>query len=231
MRKIIFPVLLGIAGLAVLLSLGIWQLQRLEWKTAILDEIDATIAADPVTLPAQPDPAIDQFRPVETTGTLAQTPLYVLVTIEGLGPGYRYIDALTTDDGRRIMVDLGWVPLSQLGNPFRKFTKIDVTGNLHWPDDKDDWTPEPDPKGIWFTRDVPSIAAGLQAEPTLIVARDVQLLDLVTPFQSYPFQTLPLDTSVIKNDHLNYAITWFLLAFVWVIMTGYLIYRIRQGDR
>jgi len=168
---------------------------------------------------------------VQLTGQLAQTPLYVLVTIEGRGPGYRYIDALTTDAGRNVMVDLGWVPLQQLGNPFTRFTKIEVTGNLHWPDDKDDWTPDPDPKGIWFTRDVPSIAAGLQAEPTLIVARDVQLLDLTTPLQTMPFQTLPLDSSVIKNDHLNYAITWFMLALVWVIMTGYLIFRIRQEDR
>lgn len=206
-------------------------MQRLAWKTAILDEIDATIAAAPVALPATPDPAEDQYRPVTAEGELAGDPLYVLVTIEGLGPGYRYIDALTTDDGRRVMVDLGWVPLDQLENPFTKFSRIALTGNLHWPDDKDDWTPEPDPKGIWFTRDVPSIAAGLQAEQTLIVARDVQLLDLVTPLQSYPFQPLPLDSSGIKNDHLNYAITWFLLALVWVIMTGYLIYRIRQEDR
>lgn len=231
MRKIIFPILLGIAGCAVLLSLGIWQMQRLAWKTAILSEIDATITAAPVVLPAVPNPEIDQFRPVETTGRLAGTPLYVLVTIEGLGPGYRYVDAFATDDGRKVMVDLGWVPLTQLGNPFDKFAQIAVTGNLHWPDDKDDWTPDPDPKGIWFTRDVPSISEGLQAEQTLIVARDVQLLDLTTPLQSYPFQTLPLDSSGIKNDHLNYAITWFMLALVWVMMTCYLIFRIRQEDR
>ena len=231
MRKILFPILLGIAGCAILLSLGVWQVQRLQWKTGILTEIDATIASDPIAIPAAPDPETDQFRPVATQGRLKGTPLYVLVTIEGLGPGYRYVDALETEDGRTVMVDLGWVPLAQLGNPFTKFHVIDVTGNLHWPDDKDDWTPDPDPKGIWFTRDVPSIAAGLNAEQTLIVARDVQLLDLVTPLQSYPFQPLPLDSGVIKNDHLNYAITWFMLALVWVIMTGYLIFRIRQEDR
>jgi surfeit locus 1 family protein len=206
-------------------------MQRLQWKTEILTEIDATIASAPIAIPANPSAQSDQFRPVTTKGTLAGTPLYVLVTIEGLGPGYRYVDRLTIDGGRDVMVDFGWVPLSQLGNPFEKFHVVDVTGNLHWPDDKDNWTPEPDPKGIWFTRDVPSIAAGLNAEEILIVARDVQLLDLVTPLQSYPFQPLPLDSGAIKNDHLNYAITWFLLAFVWVIMSGYLIFRIRQEDR
>lgn len=226
MRKIIFPILLGLAGLAVLISLGVWQLQRLEWKTEILDEIDATIVADPVAPPAQTDPETDQFKPVTATGTLAGTPLYVLVTPEGYGPGYRYVDALQTD-GRTVMVDLGWVPLEQLGIPFT-FREITVTGNLHWPDDYDDWTPDPDPKGIWFTRDVPLMSAALQAEQSLIVARDVQLLDLTTPLETYPFQMLPLDSSIIKNDHLNYAITWFSLAFVWAVMTGYLIFRTRQ---
>jgi surfeit locus 1 family protein len=231
LRKIIFPILLGIAGCAILISLGVWQIQRLQWKTAILAEIDATISAAPVAIPANPTPDVDQFRPVTAKGRLAGTPLYVLVTIEGLGPGYRYVDALKTKDGRDVMVDLGWVSLSRLGKPFSKFHEIEVTGNLHWPDDLDDWTPDPDPKGIWFTRDVPSIAAGLNTEQTLIVARNVQLLDLTTPLETYPFQSLPLDSGVIKNDHLNYAITWFLLALVWVMMTGYLIFRIRQEDR
>ena len=231
MRKIIFPILLGLAGCAVLISLGAWQLQRLQWKTAILVEIDATIGAAPVAIPDSPDPQFDQFRPVAVNGRLAGKPLYVLVTIEGLGPGYRYVDALTTDDGRVVMIDLGWVPLSQLGNPFTKFAKIEVTGNLHWPDDLDDWTPDPDPKGIWFTRNVPLMSATLEAEQALLVARNVQLLDLITPLERYPFQTLPLDSGVIKNDHLSYAITWFMLALVWGMMTGYLIFRIRQEDR
>ncbi|MBB5722492.1 surfeit locus 1 family protein [Loktanella ponticola] len=231
MRKIIFPILLGIVGCAILLALGVWQLQRLQWKTAVLAEIDTTISAPAVAIPNAPNPDADQFKPVTVTGRLAGKPLYVLVTIEGFGPGYRYVDALKTDDGRDVMVDLGWVPLEQLGNPFSKFHRIEVVGNLHWPDDLDKWTPDPDPKGIWFTRDVPSIAAGLASEEVLIVARNVQLLDLVTPLETYPFQTLPLDSGAIKNDHLNYAITWFMLALVWVMMTGYLIFRIRQEDR
>lgn len=229
MRKIIFPILIGVLGCAVLISLGVWQMQRLTWKTAILAEIDAKVTAAPVIIPAIVDPENDQFRPVKTSGLLTQTPLYVLVTIEGLGPGYRYVDALTISDGRKVMVDLGWVPLSQLGNPFESFQNIDVIGNLHWPDDLDDWTPEPDPKGIWFTRDVPSIATGLNAEPILIVARDVTFLDDAPLL--VPFETLPLDSGVIKNDHLGYAITWFMMAIVWLVMSGYLIFRIRQKDR
>jgi surfeit locus 1 family protein len=40
---------------------------------------------------------------------------------------------------------------------------------------------------------------------------------------------LPIDTSDIPNDHLGYAITWFSLAFVWAIMSGFFI--IRMGRK
>ena len=32
----------------------------------------------------------------------------------------------------------------------------------------------------------------------------------------------------IPNDHLEYAITWFGLAAVWAVMTGYLLWRIKR---
>ena len=40
---------------------------------------------------------------------------------------------------------------------------------------------------------------------------------------------LPVDTSGIPNDHLQYAVTWFSLAAVWLIMTGVWIRRLRTG--
>lgn len=232
MRRILFPIILGVAGCAILISLGVWQAQRLAWKTDIIATIDATITAAPIALPLNPSAQNHKYLPVTVTGTLAKTPIYALVTPEGLGPGYRYIDTLTTNDGRRVMVDLGWVPLDALGRDIdSRISKLAITGNLHWPDEQDDWTPKPDPKGIWFARDVPLMAIALNAEPTFIVARDYQLLNLTTPLQTYPSRTLPLDSGVIKNDHLNYAITWFMLALVWAMMTGYLIFRIRKEAR
>ena len=59
---------MGIGGVAILVSLGMWQVQRLAWKEGILAEIEARIAADPVALPASVDPVADEYLPVEVTG-------------------------------------------------------------------------------------------------------------------------------------------------------------------
>ena len=53
-RKVIAALVFGLGGVAILLALGIWQVQRLAWKTEIIDRIEARLAADPVPLPAAP---------------------------------------------------------------------------------------------------------------------------------------------------------------------------------
>jgi len=72
---------------------------------------------------------------------------------------------------------------------------------------------------MWFARDVPAMAEAMNAEPVLIIARS-ETGDGIEP--------MPVDSSAIPNDHLNYAITWFLLAFVWAGMTGLLLWRMRR---
>ena len=74
LRKIFFPLLMGVAGCAVLIALGTWQVQRLTWKTAILDQITATIIAPPVALPANPDPVADEYLPVMVSGQIIGAP-------------------------------------------------------------------------------------------------------------------------------------------------------------
>jgi surfeit locus 1 family protein len=60
-RRMIAPLLFGIAGVAILIWLGVWQLHRLEWKTAILDSIDARLSAVPAPVPPDPTPEVDQY--------------------------------------------------------------------------------------------------------------------------------------------------------------------------
>ena len=94
-----------------------------------------------------------------------------------------------------------------------------MTGNLHWPDDRNSSTPENDLKAnIWFARDIGAMAEVLQTEPLLVVAREIDPADP-------KIEPLPVSPSGIPNDHLQYAITWFSLAVVWLIMTGYYIRR------
>lgn len=222
LRKIIFPLLLGFVGCAVLVALGVWQVQRLAWKTEILDQIAATIVAPPVALPAGPDPVADEYLPVTVSGQITGQTLSVLVSTAENGAGYRTITGFRTDDGRDIVADLGFLGLDDRGAPLPTGPAT-LTGNLLWPDEVDTWTPAPDvATGIWFARDLPAMAAALNAEPLLVVARQIE--------PAGPTQPMPVGIQGIPNDHLGYAITWFMLAIGWALMTGLLIYRTIRRD-
>lgn len=219
MRRFIFPLLLGIGGVAVLLSLGIWQLQRLALKQEYLAGIEAKIRAEPVALPAAPVPEDDLYLPVSVQGRFTGEALDVLSGKKDLGAGVRVIAAFETPDGRRVMVDRGFVLMDFRDAP-RAVMDATVTGNLHWPQDADANTPPPDAAtGLWFARDVPAMAATLNTEPVLIVARGPT---------GDGIEAMPLDTSTIPNDHAGYAFTWFALALIWAVMTGALLLRLRK---
>ena len=215
MRRILFLLIFGLTGLAILLSLGTWQVQRLAWKEALLADIEARISGDPVGLPDSPDPEADRFLPVAVSGELLPGEVHVLVSVKQVGPGYRIIAPFRVGD-RTILLDRGFVRIEDK-NKDRQTGPMEVAGNLHWPDEIDGYTPEPDLKeNIWFARDVPALAAELDTEPVLLIARS-RTDPGVTP--------LPVDTAGIPNDHLQYAVTWFGLALVWAAMTAYFLWR------
>ncbi|MGC1503905.1 MAG: SURF1 family protein [Sulfitobacter sp.] len=211
MNRALFLIIIGLGGLAILLALGLWQVQRLAWKQGIIDDINARIYAEPTELPAVPVADTDANLPVTAQGKLVGDSLRVLVSQKTVGAGYRLITAFETA-GRRVLVDRGFIPVgvNSLALPEGEIT---VTGNLQWPQETDGFTPAADTENnIWFARDVPAMAQALGSQPVLIVARTLSLDDpAITP--------LPVDTSRIPNDHLQYAITWFSLAAIWLAMS------------
>ena len=224
MPRYLLPLIFGIVGTAILVSLGNWQVRRLAEKEAYLSAIDARIADAPVEVPAIPDPVEDRFLPVSSTGVLTSDELHVLVSVKKVGPGYRIVTAFEMEDGRRIMVDRGFVRTPQK-EAARYTGPATVTGNLHWPEEIDSFTPENDITGnIWFARDVPAMAAALDTEPVLVILRETSENDTtVTP--------LPVDSSGIPNDHLQYIVTWYGLAIVWAAMTLYYLRRMRKTKK
>lgn len=212
MRRSLFFIIVGLGGAAILVALGIWQVQRLAWKEAIVADINSRITAAPVALPAQPDPEADAYLPVTVTGEIGAESLHVLVSQKQTGAGYRVIAPLTLENGRRILVDLGFTA-TQNKDTIDTAGRASITGNLQWPQEVDSFTPEADTeRNIWFARNVPRMAETLHTEPLLVVARDGTGIDpKIAP--------LPVDTARIPNDHLQYAITWFSLAAIWLAMT------------
>ena len=226
MSRLAVPLLFGLIGTAILVWLGTWQMQRLEWKRGILSEIESRIEG-----PFRPIPSLgaviperDRYAPVSLNGEIGAQELLVLVSQKRVGAGYRIISPYTLDDGRRVLLDRGFAPVDQRdADRTRTDERVEVQGNLHWPDDRTSSTPDNDVAGnTWFARDIAQMAELLGTEPLMVIARNMSPPDAgVTP--------LPVDTSGIPNDHLQYAITWYSLASIWVIMTGAFIWRQRKG--
>ena len=223
MSRYVFPLLLGVVGVAILCSPGTCQLHRLTWKEAMLADIETRIAAPPVDLATvtAPDAERDQYLPVTVKGRTTGEEADVLSGLKEQGTGFEIISAFETSDGRRILLDRGFVPEAQK-DVARPPVELTVTGNLEWPNEADTYTPEPDlSANLWFARNVPDMAASLKTDPILVVIRTAD-------GDAQGILPMPVDTTGIPNDHLNYAITWFSLAAVWAGMTLYLLWRIRQ---
>ncbi|WP_375259303.1 SURF1 family protein [Citreimonas sp.] len=212
MTRYLAPLLIGLIGAAILVALGIWQVQRLAWKEGIIAEIDSTIAADPQPLPQVVAPAAQRYQPVALQGEIGEGALYVLVSVKRQGAGWRVISPFTAEDGRRVLLDRGFVPAAEKDIALRT-GPAEVTGNLHWPDDRNSATPANAPEdNTWYARDIGPMSDALQTEPLLVVARKIDPAD-------ERLQPIPVDSAGIPNDHLQYAITWFSLAAVWIAMT------------
>ncbi|MEO1493631.1 MAG: SURF1 family protein [Pseudomonadota bacterium] len=224
-QRAIAPIVIGVVGTAILVSLGVWQVQRLAWKEGLIAELEARMEADRIPLPARPDPETDKLVYVSAEGRLRGEELHILTSVKPHGPGYRLVvpmDVVTpgaASTHQSIMVDLGYVPERMKDPALRadryaseaSHTAMSIEGRLHWPNEIDWFTPGPDlGRNIWFARDVEAMAAELGTDPVLLIAERHPLDDIVLPRP--PGIDLP-------NRHLEYAVTWFGLALVWVLMS------------
>ena len=130
------------------------------------------------------------------------------------------IAPFVTEDGRRILVERGYVPEDRRDPASRAIPEGSqrIEGFLRWPDDVNLFTPDPDLENhIWFARNVPSLAGVAGTEPLLVVQAPSDARDWPRPAK----------TAVrIRNNHLQYALTWFATAAVWLAMA--LFWSIRQ---
>lgn len=230
--RVFGAVLLTVIGAAILLSLMTWQIRRLAWKESLIATLESRLAEAPMALPGRFDPAVQEFRRVIVEGRFdGQTGRHgfvdaaFLVTVRPEGPGYRIVQPFETVDGRRILVDRGYVPLARknaggaaaLPTPWPD-GPLRLIGSLRWPDRADYFAdPGAGPAdNVWLTRDVAVLAPLWDAEPVLVVAE--------TPTGA-PWPR-PMPTTIdLPNDHREYAITWGGMAVVWAIMGGVLVRR------
>jgi len=195
--------------LAVTLYLGVWQIERLHWKQALLSEIDRAEAAPAVPIPPNPMP----FEKVEIAGTLrgdlvAYYGSEVRGVIGGAKMGAQLIVPLERKGQPPVLVDLGWLPDDAIVQIPAGPTRI--VGYIRPPEPAGRLSPGADlsQRRFWSLDPAP-IGASLgltDVAPYTLVA-----LGPVTATPS-PAQSLPRPS----NDHLGYAATWFGLALCLV---------------
>jgi surfeit locus 1 family protein len=211
----------SLTGLAVLVGLGSWQVQRMAWKADLLAQMEVRLTAAPVPLPDPVVPVRDAFLSVVAEGRFTGEDRLVMASRRGVGAGWLIVTAFETADGRRIMVERGFLPDAERNRP-RPASQAAITGNLHWPEEADFFSPAPDrQRGLWYARDVAVLAADLGTEPAYVILR-------TTTEAAPPAAITPLTTAGVPDNHLGYAFTWFSLALIWAGMTAVLLRRIRR---
>ena len=200
--------------LATLLALGVWQLQRLRWKLELIADVQRNLTAPPLTLDrALAAGASAQYHRVRLKGRFDNTKeAYVFGTgVEG-APIFHVLVPFGTVDGRLLLVDRGIVPRDLRDRATRSRGLIagvtTLVGVWRLPDPPGPFTPKPDlAKRIWFFRDVAGIA---RADRVSLAAPVVVEVDAAPNPGGWPKGG---QTQVnFRNEHLQYAITWFLLA-------------------
>ena len=212
---------------ALLMGLGVWQIQRLHWKLALIAEVNRHLSDPPISIArALAMGSAAQYHRVALTGRFENDKeTYIFTTTQDGAPIYHVLTPFRADDGRVFMVDRGAVP-KELLDPR---SRTPITGNTRlvgvWrvPDRAGFFTPPPEATHrLWFSRDVTAMARldGVRlAAPVLIEA-------VATPNPGgWPKGGQTVVT--FPNNHLSYALTWFGLA--GGLLGVYLAFHISKG--
>jgi surfeit locus 1 family protein len=226
-RHWLVPTLFTIAGVALLLGLGTWQVERLHWKEGLIARLEARLAEPPADLPEGVDPAAIEYRHVRFTGRFLHDKEMFLAgrTLDGEG-GYHVVTPLQPPAGLPVLVDRGWIPLNAKDPASRPGSRpegaVTVDGHIRLPAPPNLFTPDNQPDdNLWFSVDLAAMArhAGLAA---------------VRPFyvQAGPGpgpKSLPRGirlSAELPNNHLQYALTWYALAVA--LLVTYIVYMRRR---
>jgi surfeit locus 1 family protein len=200
---------------AILCWLGVWQLERLQWKLALIATVNGHMTAAPVTLDQITAMPADQaqYRRVTLQGHFDHAKEAYVFTTDATGaPVYHVLTPFVTGGGKTLMVDRGAVPKEKLDPVSRAAGQVSgetsVTGVWRAPDAPGLFTPAPDlAHRIWYARDLASIAA---ADHLALSAPVVIEADATPNPGGWPKGGQTVVT--FRNEHLSYAVTWFGLA-------------------
>jgi surfeit locus 1 family protein len=217
-RRLLVPGIVTIVGLAILISLGVWQLQRKAWKEGLIATLDAQMKAAPSPLP----PAShwsgltqqnSEFRRVSARVTFVPhaPPVYLYTGASALRadvrqPGYFVFSPARLPGGQTIVVNRGYIGMD------RKYetpapSEGEIVGYIRWPEKEGLFVPDHGTDDVRFVRDPAKMAKAFNwgdVAPFYI--------DQESPIPASGFPKPGPLTVKLRNDHFGYALTWFGLA-------------------
>ncbi|MGE4244863.1 MAG: SURF1 family protein [Parvibaculaceae bacterium] len=220
----------SLAALALCLALGFWQVERLEWKRAILAQMRERMAGEPFS-PADVESRLRagediEFLRVGASGRFGEGQVRYFASHDGM-VGWHLVSPFQTTDGETVLVDRGFVPDRALAEaaPAPK-EPVTLTGiaRAH-ADGRGFFTPADKPaEGIFYAWSPAAMAEGLHAGQSLGF---ILHAEPAPGAPQWPSPRLP-DPASIPNNHLQYAITWFGLALALAVITLLQLRRLRR---
>ncbi len=240
--RLLWPALLTVIGVAVLCTLGGWQLTRMEEKRVFIDRLQAQAAGAPATMPAVAtwpglDPAALDLTRVQVRGVFIESGFAgVRTTIASGGPGTRQLSGFgrwifqgfRLEDGGVVLVNRGFVPENRFGQMSPATGPATITGYLRAPEARGSFTPADLPaQREFYTRDPAAIAASLGIGPAAAFYLEAERVgDGMTPPAGVDAKEL---IGRIPDNHLSYALTWFGLALTLIGVFGAWAWQGRRG--
>lgn len=230
-RPRLWPTVMTLPILALLCWLGNWQVERLEWKLDLSQKIETRYGLPAVAIPATvSDPDAWLYRHVTVYGRylyMREMPLY---SIGPNGrPGYDLFTPLLLPDGTYVIVNRGWVPeklKEQVSRPETIIAgPVEITGVLRKSWIRQRFAPENDlARNLWYYGDLQAMAR----EQDLNQVFPMFLYGDKSPVKGvYPIGGRSRVDLI--NNHLDYAMTWYGLAIVLLVI--YFIFNVRKSAR
>ena len=232
--------LVATAVFAGLLALGVWQVQRLQWKQALIERVDQRVHAAPVAAPGRAEWAgikreLNEYTRVQITGHFDHGRETLVRASTELGSGYWVLTPMQTTAGFWVLVNRGFVsaayraPTSRAGSTGQQ----SFSGLLRLSEPSGSFLQHNDAvAGRWYSRDVQAIAASvaLNARPGASgsAATAPYFIDVAASPDMQAWPRGGLTVLSFYNNHAIYAATWFVLAAMVAAGAAYLLHTERQ---
>ena len=209
-HKFLFSVFV-IFFILVFISLGSWQIIRLNWKNNLILEIESSLKKPPVQLS---ETNVTNFLKIKTSGSIDfDKQIYLYNLNENGTPGFEVINPIIIDS-KNYLINRGWIPFKKKDSEeIYDFDENNIIGILKSQGRKNIFKPDNDIKeNYWFSLDREDILefTGKKFSNYIIY------LD-----GNYQFPKPKKITANISNNHKKYAITWFSLAISILLLYLY----------